>query len=276
MTIKKQLFAQYALMMLALLATAPNMAAELTPDEIMNKSFSVYGGDDSISNLTFTFRKNGGLERTLVYTMVWKLYKGKNDVGSKFLFIKEFPSHGKGIAYMAWRYRPYVDKDDDEWIYLPELRTVRKLSHRDNIEEDEEFAETELKPFDLDPRHPSKDKHTLIKTEAIDGASYYVIESTRKDEGEFYPYSKVIRWISTDKFLPTRTNYFDLNGRLLKRQTTTWQKVDEAWAWQTLDVTNVQNNNQTRLNVSDIKLNTGVKDNVFTKRTMKTGLRRDS
>lgn len=262
-----------AAMLLWLCAATIAMAAEPGADDVMRQAFEVYGGDDSVSTLTFTFGGKDATERKLVYTMLWRLYRGEHNVNSKFLFIKEFPAHGRGIAYMAWRYRPYAEQDDDEWIYLPELRTVRKLSHRENLEEDEEFAATELKPFDLDPRHPSRDRHTLIKTETIDGVTYYVIESVRRDDTEFYPYGKVVRWVSADRFLTTRINYFDLNGNLLKRQTTEWQQIGDAWAWKTLHVENVQNGNMTRLDVSDIRLNTGLKDSVFSHRTMKTGLR---
>ncbi|KAF0191763.1 MAG: hypothetical protein FD165_1486 [Gammaproteobacteria bacterium] len=256
-----------------LVISAATAAAELSAEDVMNKAFNVYGGDDSISTLTFSFEADDQPERKLVYTMLWKRYKGEGNVNSKFLFIKEFPAHGRGIAYMSWRYRPYVDQADDEWIYLPELRTVRKVSHRDNIEEDEEFAATELKPFDLDPRHPSRDSHTLTGTEEIDGVTYYVIESSRKDEAEFYPYRKVVRWISADRFLTTKIHYFDLDGNLRKQQTTEWQPVGDAWSWKALDVENVQNGHKTRLEVSDIRLNTGLSDDVFSQRTMKTGLR---
>lgn len=258
---------------IGLAATIPALAQEQDADAIMSKAFAVYGGDDSVSTLTFAFGANGAAERKLVYTMLWKLYKGEDGVNSKFLFIKEFPALGRGIAYMAWRYRPYADKDDDEWIYLPELRTVRKLSHRENLEEDEEFAATELKPFDLDPRHPSRDRHMLVKTEDVDGIPHYVIESVRNDAAEFYPYGKVVRWVRADDFLTTRINYFDLDGKLLKRQTLEWQRIDNAWAWKKLYVENVQNGNMTQLDVSDVRLNTGLKDGVFSQRTMKSGLR---
>jgi hypothetical protein len=260
------------MLVIAVLSVTAATAADLSADQIMDRSFKVYGGDDSVSTLTFTFDVNGEPERKLVYTMVWKKYAGKENTNAKFLFIKEFPAANRGTAYMAWRYRPYADMDDDEWIYLPETRTVRKLSHRDNLQEDEEFAITELKPKDLEPRDPSRDRHNLLRTEEIEGKQYYLIESVRKDETEFYPYAKVWRWISADTFLPTYINYFDFNGHPLKREQIEWQQIGDAWVWKSLDVNNIQNGNKTRLDVSDIRLNVGIDDDVFSKRTMRTGL----
>jgi hypothetical protein len=61
---------------------------------------------------------------------------------------------------------------------------------------------------------------------------------------------------------------------LFKRQTIEWQKIGAAWVWKRVVGENLITNDQTVLDISDIKLNSGLQDEVFSARTMRLG--RDS
>ena len=111
---------------ISLCCIASSTVAGLTATEIANKTNEIDGGDDSISRLTFTFQKPNGSERKLVYTMAWKEYAGRDGVDDKVIFFSEFPPDDNGKSYMIW---VNTNKQDDEWMYLPELRMVRKVTH---------------------------------------------------------------------------------------------------------------------------------------------------
>jgi len=260
---------------------APSTAlAQPSADEIINKSLEVYGGDNSLSTLTFSFQESNEIERKLVYRMLWKDYKGKDGLSTKMIFFKEFPPDDKGIAYMSWIYRPDMNQDDDEWLYLPELRSVRKLSKkidshhegRHQHDKDDEFAKSVLHRPHLVPRPVYLDRHQLLRTEDLDGKNFYVIERIPKKHTDDFPYSKTINWISADNYLLTKIDYYDTGGKVVIHQRINWQKIADAWVWDKVEATDVETGNNTTLTVSDVRVNIGIDDEAFTKRVMKLGI----
>lgn len=245
----------------------------LSADDIVKKSFAVDGGDDSLSRISFIFQENGQPERRLTYFMAWKKFKGAGDIDSKVIMFREFPPDAKGVSYMGFFYRPELNRNDEEWLYLPELRLVRKLSHSGpKHAKEEEFAKSELRQYDLVSRDPGADGHQLLRSEVLEGVDCYVIESTPKGRGDYYPYSKAIKWIAKDGFLPLRSDYHDEKGKLLKQQTFKWKRAGDAWVWEEVTAENVQTGNKTTLRISDIRVNVGLTDDAFTKRVMQVGV----
>lgn len=245
----------------------------LSADDIVKKSFAVDGGDDSLSRISFIFQEDGQPERRLTYFMAWKKFKGAGDIDSKVIMFREFPPDAKGVSYMGFFYRPELNRNDDEWLYLPELRLVRKLSHSGpKHAKEEEFTKSELRQYDLVPRDPGADGHQLLRSEALEGVDCYVIESTTKGRADYYPYSKAIKWIAKDGFLPLRIDYYDEKGKLLKQQTFKWKQAGDAWVWEEVTAENVQTANKTTLRISDIRVNVGLTDDAFTKRVMQVGM----
>jgi outer membrane lipoprotein-sorting protein len=254
--------------------------AELSAAEIVRKSSEIHGGNASISTLTFTFQEPNVRERELAYTMLWKDYKGQDGITTKMIFFKEYPPADKGIAYMIWMYSPALNQDDDEWLYLPELRTVRKLSKKigtdtgehNQKDEDNEFSKSLLHRQQLVPRPAELDTCELVRTDEIDGKEYYVIERTPKKNDSGYPYRKTINWISKDNFLLTKIDYIDRAGIATLRQQIKWQKIDNAWVWAEVRATSNATGNTTVLKVSDVRINPELDDDAFTKRVMKLGI----
>jgi Outer membrane lipoprotein-sorting protein len=243
----------------------------LTADEIMKKSNEVQGGHDSISRLSFNFQKTKGVDKKLVYTMVWKEYSGRNDVNDKMIFFSEYPPADKGKSFMIWI---YDNKKPDEWMYLPELRMVRKVTHSEHHghhDEEDDFAHSVLTQVDLVPREPGADNHTLLKDDELEGHIDYVVESVPKVASKNYPYQKTRRWITQDNILPERIDYYGAEGGLVKRQTIKWKKIGNDWVWEQVVGEDLVTHERTVLDISDIKLNNGFKDETFSDRTMRLG-----
>ena len=256
---------------IALCSASMSASAELSATDIVNKSDAVDGGDDSISRLSFSFKSPGRTVRKLIYTMVWKEYAGHDHVDDKAIFFSEYPPDDKGKSFMVW---VYDNKKDDEWMYLPELRMVRKVTHSEHHghhDQEDDFAHSVLTQVDLMPREPDLDLHTRLKDEELAGHTDFVIECVPKHAGDDYPYQKTRRWITQDNFLPERIDYYNPAGALIKRPTIKWQKIGAAWVWEQVVGENLITNEQTVLDISDIKLNSGLQDEVFSARTMRLG-----
>lgn len=237
----------------------------------MAKAYGVDGGSDSISRLTFTFRKSNRQERKLVYTMVWKDYGGKDNLEDKLVFFSEYPPDDRGKSFMTWIYN---NKKADEWMYLPELRMVRKVthsnSHRHDNEEDD-FANSVLTLVDLVPRQPELDRHELLREDQLDGQPVYVIESVPRQDSDDYPYQRVQRWISRDDFLIERMDSYSKTGDGTKRQVIKWKKMGDAWVWEQVVGTDLKTQASTTLDISEIRVNNGLNDEVFSARSLRLG-----
>lgn len=246
--------------------------AALSGAEIVTKADEIDGGRDSIERLSFTIARPGQETRKLGYTMVWKEYAGRDGIDDKVIFFSEYPPADKGKSFMIW---VYAEKKADEWMYLPALRMVRKMSHSEHHghhDEQDDFSHSTLTHIELVPREPDLDIHTrLIDEEQLDGRDDYIVESVPKKINKDYPYQKTRRWITRDNFLPERVDYYGPSGAPIKRQTIKWRKIGDAWVWKQVVGENLITGERTVLDVSDVKLNSGLNDEVFTARTLRLG-----
>jgi outer membrane lipoprotein-sorting protein len=168
---------------------------------------------------------------------------------------------------MNWSYDD-DSKDDDQWIYLPAIKRVKRIS---SDSKSDYFMGSDFTYDDLGDRRLDADTHKLLRSETVDGIDCYVVESVSKDED--YMYSKTITWIRKDNFVGLKKEFYDEDGELLK--TLTIKKVDKIdgfWIITNSEMKNVQNNHKTVIKLSDISINSGVPANKFTERMMTRGM----
>ena len=124
---------------------------------------------------------------------------------------------------------------------------------------------------DLAERHPSRDTHSIIGSETINGEVCWVIESKAKDSSEAY--SKTISWISKERLTGFKREYYDRKGILLKILTVEETKTIGGYLLITrTEMHNVQKNTRTRMEFANLKLDTGITDDLFSERTLTRGL----
>ncbi|MFQ5470124.1 MAG: outer membrane lipoprotein-sorting protein [Gammaproteobacteria bacterium] len=260
-----------------------SIAESLTADQIIDKANKVYSGDDSVSRLTFRFHEKNEQERKLVYSMIWKKYAADSDIHEKMIFFKEFPSKDKDVSFMMWIYKPEINHDDDQWLYLPDLRHVRKVtkqitsdsgSHRrrgHRHDNKDEFAKSVLHRPHLTIRPSRLDKNRILKEDSVGDSKFYVIERTPVNQDNDFPYQKTVNWINKDTYLLERVEYFDMNDTVILKQKFFWKKSKNAWVWTRVEGIDLLTDNQTILDISDIRVNVNIRDKVFSNRSMKHG-----
>lgn len=241
--------------------------AELSADEIIKKA-EKFPGNDQRSKITFKIKKDDGSERKMVSVRFWKNYEGKNGIDSKTLIFNEYPPEQRGSAFMSWAYREEAGKPDEQWIYIPFIRKVQKIPGKG----DESFQGSDLKASDMTPRDVLLDKHTLVREETIENQDYYVVKSEPKISSSNYPYIKVVKWITKDNFLKERMDYYQSDGTLLKKQAISWKRVNKVWVWEKVVMTNAVTSSQTVLTFTDVRIDSGLSDSIFSERMMKAGL----
>ncbi len=250
------------------------VAAEETLDgrEIVARCDYKYPGEDQQSKLTIRLRDRSGNQKTTVYLRLWKDYKGKDGIQEKMVLFTLYPPDAKGAAFMRWAYVPEMGKNAEQWIYLPVLRKIRRVSVRDL---GDSFLGSDLTYGDISLRRVDDDEHRFLRLEKDKkGREFFVVESIPKEPDSIY--SRKINWFRKAKeweqCVKTRVDYYDRKGLFLKRQLLTWQQVGKAWAWDRVYVQNVQTFHTSFFQVRDVKPNIGLGDDWFTERRLRLGI----
>ncbi len=255
-----------ALIMTALFSASAAHAAA-SAEEIVGQCGNKIPGQDLETKLTIVLTNKAGDTKRQEFVRRWKDNGGKDDIMSKTLLVTTYPPDSKGVAFLRWTYNPGVNKHDAQWLYLPKTKTLRKIPIQDL---NNNFLNSDLTYGDMAPRAVSEDQHTLHDEDD----DFYIIESKPKEKDSIY--SKKLVWYKKgkngDECVKSRVEYYDLSGALLKTQTIQWENIDGAWIWREMQVKNVQNGHRTRFTIDDVQLNTGLKDSLFTTRTLKRGL----
>ena len=236
--------------------------------EIMTRVDQRDDGDDQQSTALFQLVNKRGQKRLRHTVRLWKDYDGADGLDAKMITFFQSPPDVKGTGFLSWSYVA-GEKDDDQWLYLPALRKVRRIASSDK---GDSFMGTDFTYDDMGERKVEEDNHTLLRSEPLRDADCYVVDSVPKKEG--YIYSKKITWVDKANWIPLKVDYYDRKGRLLKTLETEWQIVNGIWSWLQAEMKNHLTGHKTLIEIKDVKVNTGLANRTFTKRTLEKGVRR--
>jgi predicted RND superfamily exporter protein len=204
-------------------------------------------------------------------TVGYRKYFG--DEKRTILFYTE-PANVKGTAFLTFDYAD-ARQDDDQWLYLPALRKVRRIPASDR---GDYFLGTDFTYDDIkkERKVEPRDYHfrTLEQKEVAGRIAYQVealpVSSQIADE---LGYGRYQFWVGADNWVIFSADYWDTKGNPLKSFTADdIRLVDGIWTRHKVTIKNHKTGHQTFFEVSDIDYQSPVKDNLFTQRTMQRGL----
>ena len=246
-----------------LFAISPIISAQdLTGRDIVETVYNLPTGDDQTSDLTMTLINKSGKERI---RKIKQFTKDMGDVEKSIMFFQS-PADVKNTSFMSWEYES--DKNDDQWIYLPALKKVKRIS---SDSKSDYFMGSDFTYDDLGDRKLDDDTHKLIGEETIDGVDYYVVESFPKDEE--YMYSKTKTWVRKDNFIGLKKEFYDDDEELLKiLKIKKFEEISGFLVITSSEMENVQKNHRTTMILGDVKINTNIPSSKFSERMMMRGM----
>ncbi len=260
MKIKKLHILVLSLILLPAIAIS---GAELTGLQIIENVYNRDTGKDSKGNLTMSLINSQGNERVRT---IKQFIKDFGKVEKKIMFFMS-PADVRNTSFVNWSYTE-EGKDDDQWIYLPALKKIKRIS---SSSKSDYFMGSDFTYDDLGDRQPESDTHKLIREEKFNGEQCYVVESLPKDEE--YVYSRTVTWIIKDKWIGLKKEFYDEDEDLLKiLSVKKFEKINGLWIILHSEMVNVQKKHTTKMELSDVKINTSIPDRQFTERMMKRGL----
>ncbi len=129
------------------------------------------------------------------------------DDGDRSLMEFENPKDVKGTKMLTWSHK---QGDDDQWLYLPSLRRVKRIS---SSGKSASFMGSEFTFEDLGGQEIEKYNYKWLRDETIGGDKVWVLERTSKEPSG---YSKQIMYMSQSLYNPLKVEYYNRRGELLK------------------------------------------------------------
>lgn len=154
------------------------------------------------------------------------------------------PSDLKGLTLLTIA----TDGKEDQWLYLPSDKKSRRIL---GSNKKGKFLDSEIAFEDL---RISTYKEFANKVVKDDGKTVQ-IESKAKPSSDS-SYGRIMTWVSKPDFKIEKVDYYDKEGKLLKRaHFKAYQKVgDKFWRAREVSVHNVQANRKTDLKVEKVSL----------------------
>ncbi len=212
------------------------------------------GFQDYTAELEMTLRNKNGDEsirnfRVLTLELV--------DDGDKSLAIFDRPADIKGTALLTFTHK---QGEDDQWLYLPALKRVKRIS---SSNQSGPFMGSEFAYEDLSSQEVEKYTYKFLRDEDLDGRPCFVIER--------YPvhpksgYTRQVVWVRKDIYHIARTDFYDRKDALLKTYVGSdyQQFLDKHWRATTMTMENHQTGKSTQLRWNNFQFKTGLSDRDF-------------
>jgi hypothetical protein len=173
------------------------------------------------------------------------------------------PSDVKGTKVLTYE---HVDKDDDQWLYLPALKRVKRVA---SSNKSGSFMGSEFSYEDIGNQNYKKYEYSgAVESVILDGLECYKGVRIPKDENSGY--TKQITWVDTKDFLIRKVDYYDRKSELLKTATfSDYKKEEGIWRVGKIDMKNYQNDKETILIWQEERVKAGLVAKDFDKRSLK-------
>lgn len=232
----------------------------LSAIEIVEKANGVEKVREWVARSTIKIISKNGFARTREGISFNKRQKNNDVSHRRFEFIG--PADIKGTVVITHE----KTNNDDMWIYLPGLNRVRRIlsSSKKNSFVGSDFSYADVVSFKT-----SDYKHLKLNNEGCEKVNCFVIESKPKNKEvlKSYGYSKIVSWIGDVNFLTFKVQYYDEQTRLLKTQLiSNYKKIfgySDKWIAKYKEMTNNQNGHMSTIDISNIKVDTGIKSTKF-------------
>lgn len=183
--------------------------------------------------------------------------------GDKSMTIFDTPRDVKGTAFLSFT---HSTQPDDQWLYLPALKRVKKISSKNKSGPfmGSEFAFEDMSSFEVD-----KYRYRWLRDEDYEGQLSYVLESVPVDE--FSGYTRMVSWVDQAEYRLLKIDFYDRAGQPLKTLTLHDYKryLKRFWRPAKQLMINHKNGKSTEINMSNYQFGIGLADSDFTENSLK-------
>ncbi len=253
-------FKKLSLLAAALIALSASAAAE-EPPLSMKDVIAQASWRDFSAKMTMEVGRGGGNKSTKEIEVFMRETKEGQDLFMSFLA----PSNMKGTAFLAFS---RFDKKDEWHMYVRTLRRVKRVPPSPENFMLRDFLSLYL----LKPRAELWNCATGEKTAGADGKTLYKTTCSAVDDTtkEYTGYGKLVHLLDPATKIIMKTEFYDPSDRLIRVQEVT--KVENISGINIpvqFSANDIAEGVTAAAKLFDVKINAGIKDDVFTVRRLK-------
>ncbi len=245
------------------------LSAQVAAETYEEKGLHIYteadnrdsGFKDFTADMEMVLKNRHGQKSTRLIRV--RTLEVEND-GDKSLTIFDSPRDVKGTAFLNYTHKK---DDDDQWLYLPALKRVKRISSRNKSGS---FMGSEFAYEDISSQEIEKYTYRWLKDETLDGRECFVVERYPVDTKNT-GYTRQVAWIDKDEYRQRKVEYYDRKESHLKTlQFFEYNRyLDRFWRAGKMVMVNHQSGKSTDLSWKNYKFQAGLKARDFSKNSLK-------
>ena len=238
--------------------------------EIMKKVEARDKGNNIVSNMKMILIDKNKSKRV---RQMRSYSKEIGDVTKSMIFFLS-PSDVKNTAFLTYDYTQ-KDKSDDQWLYLPALKKIKRIPSSDKSSS---FMGSDFTYSDMTDPVIDDYNYKILKQTTFKGHDVWIIESKPKKQKTIDEtgYKKSIVYIRKDIFMPIAgKHYLARNGKIKYFRVHKFENIDGVWFGTQISMTTKQSRriiHKTLLEQTDIKIDPSLKESYFSTRTIQKGI----
>ncbi len=212
------------------------------------------GFGDTTATLTMELRLSA--DETIVRAMRQMILEVIND-GDKSILTFDRPRDLKGTAILTHTHKI---EPDDQWLYLPALKRVKRISSADKSGP---FMGSEFAYEDLGSQEVEKYTYNYLREEEMFSTPCHVVERIPVDQKSGY--SRQVTWYDQDEYRLRKVDYYDRKNVLLKSMTLSdyGLYLENYWRPRQMLMENHQTGKSTLLLFSNYQMRVGLQEDDF-------------
>lgn len=256
----KHKFLQHYPLMIAVVAVIGIIIAvspaftQMSAREIMEKveDSNNYWARKAVLSMTIYWDLTDPNTETRIRKMLGFALEDESNDETYMLSYFRCPADVEGTAFLNYD-KP--GQEDVQYLFQPAFEDVRDAPRRiHSSEKGNSFMGSDFTYEDMQATDIDDYNYELLGEETIVRDQCYKIEATPTEDNDDTSYSKRIIWVSQDKWLPLRIQFFDENEDLLK--TLEFKRISQIsgiYTPQLMVMFNTQTKSGTKLETTDIQ-----------------------
>ncbi len=238
---------------------------------ILEKNENMPRPPASTAEMKMIITNKAGQSRTRAITAWTQTSEGEYD---KQLMVFTAPADVRDTRFLTVNWDDPA-KADEQAIYMPALRKVRTIGTSGGDSKTGAFLGSDFSFADIGSLDRKYFDTKLLGEETVAGEACHKIEYTAKgkDAIDNYGYGKVVRYISVANGTSVRSDFFDKNGKQVKRLEVSGTSLVDGkyWQFKKMQMFNLQTGGNTVWEFVTSKNLPSIEDSYFTLRYLERG-----
>lgn len=259
-----------AAVFVSLLFMVHQAGAAPDPRWIMEQVDARDDGDNQVADTQMILIDQNDYERVRTIKMFSK-DRGKDTQRLQFFLA---PADVKGTGFLTYDYYG-GEKDDDQWLYLPDLRKTKRIASSDKSSS---FMGSDFSYADMTRRVLDEWSYTFLKEDTVADVKVWLVEAlpVSKEVENRYGYEKSIVYVRQDNYMVIRAIHVLNSGNKVKyMEVKEIDRIDGIWvAVETWMKTtrNKRTLHRTVLKMDNVRFNQDLDESFFSVRQLETGI----